>query len=99
MPPVCNCHEIFHNIFLKVFFVARIISSSLALSIASQKISAPDPGYIMQILSKTSKVNRDLGWLVWAFLVLVFGGVCWLLLLLFGVREVFGVFFVVVMFY
>lgn len=47
----------------------------------------------MQILSKTSKVNRDLGWLVWAFLFLVFWGDCWLLLLLFGVGEVFGVFF------
>lgn len=30
----------------------------------------------MQILSKTSKVNRDFGWLVWAFLFLGFVGLC-----------------------
>lgn len=47
----------------------------------------------MQILSKTSKVNRDFGWLIWAFLVLGFVGIsfsCYGL----GVVSIEGFFFV-----
>lgn len=64
MPPVCDCHEMFHNIFLSLH--RKSYSFLLGFLHCFPKITTPDPAYIMQIPSKPSKVNSSL-WVVFLF--------------------------------